>query len=350
MSPRFVVGAAHYNDVNEPPPEIAPMAKKKEVRKKFAYDVSFSFAGEDRAYVERVAEVLRDKGVRVFYDTDEQSELWGKDLYAHLDHIYQNAAKYCVMFASKHYSRKFWTNHERKSAQARAFREHKEYILPARFDKTAIPGLPDTVGYIDLSKTSPDELATLIIRKVGLRQLSRFFPNDPVGLYEELELVNRGEIDDAREKARTFFDALLRMTKEERNVLFCVLVYGCPSELPENVHIDQDLLRRETGIPISRLRRILSGLHSLGFTLTERPGMDSGHSGSLFVLDYFARNTGCAGPATHIAAAVISVTAAKYCDCHTLPSLHRLNFAALGKPLDLKGPKVPIPHSPHTPR
>lgn len=131
------------------------------------YDVCLSFAGEERNYVELVAAELRDLGVRVFYDDYEQVALWGKNLYDHLDYVYSRAAKYCVLFASDSYARKLWTNHERRSAQERAFQEHHEYILPVKFDDTRIPGIPMTVGYVDARRVEPWELAGLIRAKLG---------------------------------------------------------------------------------------------------------------------------------------------------------------------------------------
>jgi hypothetical protein len=44
------------------------------------YDVALSFAGEDRAKAEELAQLLREGGVRVFYDKFEQARLWGSDL------------------------------------------------------------------------------------------------------------------------------------------------------------------------------------------------------------------------------------------------------------------------------
>src|ERR1017187_7037125 len=116
----------------------------------FDYDVCLSFAGEDRRYIASVADDLRQRGVRVFYDEYEKATLWGKDLYVRLNDVYGCFARYCIVFISKHYKKKLWTNHERQAAQERAFRDHAEYILPARFDDTTLPGLRDTVGYIDL--------------------------------------------------------------------------------------------------------------------------------------------------------------------------------------------------------
>ncbi len=130
------------------------------------YDIALSFAGEDRVYVEKVANDLQTHGVKVFYDLYEEALLWGKDLYVHLRKVYQQDATFTVMFISSAYATKLWTNHERQSAQARAFIENHEYILPARFDDTEVPGLPSTVGYIDLRKKSPSELSELIIEKL----------------------------------------------------------------------------------------------------------------------------------------------------------------------------------------
>jgi hypothetical protein len=130
------------------------------------YDVVLSFAGEDREYVDKVAAALVSSGIRVFYDKYEEVELWGKDLYQHLSEVYRTGGKYCVIFASKAYAEKLWAKHELRSAQARAFEENREYILPARFDDTEIPGILATTAYLDLRGRSPENLASAIEKKV----------------------------------------------------------------------------------------------------------------------------------------------------------------------------------------
>jgi hypothetical protein len=132
----------------------------------YKYDVCLSFAGEQRQYVERVAEALTRRGIQVFYDGYQTAALWGRNLYEHLDEVYQTEARYCVLFISADYASKVWTSHERKSAQARALREKEEYILPARFDDTQIPGILETIAYVDLRTITADELVNLIVAKV----------------------------------------------------------------------------------------------------------------------------------------------------------------------------------------
>jgi hypothetical protein len=135
--------------------------------KSYEYDIVLSFAGEDRSYASQVADILTQHGVSVFYDEYEQSELWGKNLYDHLADVYTNKGRYCIMFLSANYARKAWTNHERQNAQARAFREHREYILPVRLDDTEIPGIPETVGFLDLRKMTVDAVAQAALAKLG---------------------------------------------------------------------------------------------------------------------------------------------------------------------------------------
>jgi len=133
---------------------------------KFEFDVALSFSGEDRAFVEIVAGLLKESELRVFYDQDEDIYLWGKDIADTLDAIYRLRSKYVVVFISKSYADRMWTSHERKSAFARALEEKGEYVLPARFDDTPLTGLRPTTGYIDLRKESPETFASKIIRKV----------------------------------------------------------------------------------------------------------------------------------------------------------------------------------------
>ncbi len=133
----------------------------------YPYDVALSYAGEDRVYAEALADVLRQHGVRVFYDKYEELTLWGKNLYDHFSDLYQHKARYCVMFLSQHYAAKLWTNHERQAAQARAFKEREDYILPVRLDDTEIPGILPTVNYLKWPPHNAETIAGAIRAKLA---------------------------------------------------------------------------------------------------------------------------------------------------------------------------------------
>lgn len=164
---------------------------------KYKYDVTLSFAGDDRHYVESVAKCLKSNNIKLFYDKYETVDIWGKNLYTHLDKIYQTESKYCVIFISKSYANSLWTNHERASAQARAFKENEEYILPVRLDETIIPGLLGTIAYIDGKNNSPDQICRLIMNKLKIKiNIPTEEPEDP-----EFEIPKiKRKIDDLEKK------------------------------------------------------------------------------------------------------------------------------------------------------
>jgi len=145
----------------------ATHVKKHGRQLKYKYDVALSFAGEDRVFADELADSLRWSGVRVFYDSFEQADLWGKDLFTHLYNVYANDARFCIVLVSENYVNKRWTVHERRSAQERVLNERdSEYLLPVRLDLTPLPGLPGTVAYLDGSRGVHD-IARLFIRKLG---------------------------------------------------------------------------------------------------------------------------------------------------------------------------------------
>ena len=131
------------------------------------FDVALSFAGEDRKHAEELAILLKSGEYSVFYDEYEPARLWGRNLYDYLSSIYKDQARYCVMFLSKHYKRKLWTNHERQNAQARAFEDNQEYILPVRVDDTEIPGILPTTGYLDLRSRTIEEIYLILVDKLS---------------------------------------------------------------------------------------------------------------------------------------------------------------------------------------
>jgi len=132
----------------------------------FEYDVALSFAGEDRVIAREFADLLTSKNIKVFYDEDYADDLWGKDLIAHLADLYQNKARFCAMFISRHYPLKRWTNFERKQIQARAFRDANDYILPIRIDDTEVVGIAETIGYRDIRQHSLESIANALAKKL----------------------------------------------------------------------------------------------------------------------------------------------------------------------------------------
>ncbi len=297
------------------------------------FDVCLSFAGEDRQYVEKVAHLLQNAGVRTFYDNFEKTNLWGKDLYSHLDDIYRNKATYCVIFISKHYAEKAWTKHERRSAQARSFNSGAEYILPARSDDTEIPGIQDTIGYLDLREITPKELSETIIAKIGPRPRENYLPPVPDRLFKHFRVRSKRDQEFLTVVTHSFFRSLTMMNAEERKLIYDIFTNCCPAELPENVHIDLDLLRRITGIPPAKIKRITSGIQSLGFNhfvrASHNPDDPTDRSGPVLVLEWQNMILPNGGNHTYLANEIIQCVTDNYCSEHAELMFKRLDFGQL---------------------
>jgi len=310
------------------------MMPKRSPREKPEYDVCLSFAGEDRPYVRTVATALAQKGVKVFYDEYEQVRLWGANLYDHLSDVYRRQARYCVIFISRHYAKKVWTNHERRSAQARALRENTQYILPVRFDKTQIPGLEDTVGYLDLKHMRPRELAGMILKKIGRRPFKNYFPPVPDELYRSLRLRSEKAKSRALCHAEEFMSALRRMSPRERNIIYHMLAYGCQAELPDNVHIEVDLLCRISGLSRRTIERLVDGVVAMGFEFWLKDvtcfyrKITTRKVKSIYIKFNNKRNDALSN-ATRVAASMVKCLTASHCEVCSREAFVRLDFSCL---------------------
>lgn len=132
------------------------------------FDIALSFAGEDRAYVSRVADYLVNHGILVFFDDFYTVDLLGKELVTWLRHIYGERSRYCAVFISRYYGRKRWPNIvERQSILDRATQTEDDYVIPVLLDDSWLDGLPTTIGFIDARKCTEEYVAQIIVDKCG---------------------------------------------------------------------------------------------------------------------------------------------------------------------------------------
>lgn len=146
-------------------------ATDKALAQDYEFDIGLSFASEQREYVERVAEELDYRGIRVFYDAYEQANLWGRDLAEYFKEVFQEKCRYCIVFASKEYAKKMWPTFELENLLEKATSGYKNFILPVRFDETIIPGIPYTLGYLDAGILTPVRVSQLAAQKLGVNEV-----------------------------------------------------------------------------------------------------------------------------------------------------------------------------------
>jgi hypothetical protein len=135
----------------------------------FEHDVALSFAGEDRGVARDIGERLRQAGVRVFYDEFYKPDLWGRNLSQEFRKRYGPSSRFVLVFISRHYAIKDWTDFEFTIAQEEARRRSREFILPVRLDDTVIVGLRSDVAYLDLRREGVDGIVSMILEKLDTR-------------------------------------------------------------------------------------------------------------------------------------------------------------------------------------
>lgn len=73
------------------------------------YDFALSFAGSDREYALKLADLLRDAEVEVFYDRFEQHRILAADVEEYLGPIYRSEATYVIALLGPDYPKHIWT-------------------------------------------------------------------------------------------------------------------------------------------------------------------------------------------------------------------------------------------------
>ncbi len=216
------------------------------------WDVALSFASAQRHYVEQVAGALTARGVRCFFDADEQIELWGKYLAEELPAIYAKQAAAVVVFISAQYAARDWTRLERRAALNRAVRERREYVLPARFDDTPLPGLLSDMVAVDLQTRTPQQFAAMIADKLASLAITASAPS-------------AGAADPARDAEPTPPAGAVRagdVDPRRLGVHAAINVPGVPDEvLPE--YVPRDVDTTEHGVRV----RVAAAAERGGFVL-----------------------------------------------------------------------------------
>lgn len=133
---------------------------------KFKFDYAFSYAGEDREIARKIAEELAKQGVKVFFDDFYNTELVGKDLSVYFGEVYGIGTRFVVIFLSKHYILKDWTNFEFEIARDEAGRRNKEFIIPIRLDDTIFHGLKRTIAYIPYKENDLGKIVEILLKKL----------------------------------------------------------------------------------------------------------------------------------------------------------------------------------------
>lgn len=132
----------------------------------FEYDVALSFAGEDRAIAQQLADNLKYHGMRVFIDTYERSRLWGRHLRNIFQLVYGPKSRYVIVLISQYYPIKDWTDYEFSIILAESKKRNHDFILPVKIDDTKIVGIHEDVFYLSLEEYGIEGIVQSFLEKM----------------------------------------------------------------------------------------------------------------------------------------------------------------------------------------
>ena len=137
---------------------------------KHQFEVSLSFPGDVRDYVESVARHLeRHIGPNsYFYDNNYKSQLARPSLDVLLQEIYRDRSKLIVVFIGNEYQKKKWCGVEFRAIKDVIFNKQHDRIMFVRMDEGKVDGVFNTDGYIDAATHKPEEIANFIVERIGL--------------------------------------------------------------------------------------------------------------------------------------------------------------------------------------
>jgi uncharacterized protein (DUF2252 family) len=137
----------------------------KQRRKRF--QIAFSFAGEKRDYVSRVAGILAKRFGRqsILYDKYHEAEFARRDLGIYLPNLYHEESDLIVVVVCPDYEKKDWCGLEWIAIHALLKNRKDEDVMLCRFEYARLRGLFDTAGWMELDHKAPREAADLILER-----------------------------------------------------------------------------------------------------------------------------------------------------------------------------------------
>jgi len=136
------------------------------------FRIAFSFAGEKRDFVAKVAEILADRFSKdeILYDKFHEAEFARRDLGIYLPDLYHNEADLIVVVVSPDYDPKQWTGLEWTAIHDLLSKRKDDEVMLCRFGHTVITGLYSTAGFIELDQRTPLATAELVLERLALSQ------------------------------------------------------------------------------------------------------------------------------------------------------------------------------------
>jgi tetratricopeptide (TPR) repeat protein len=136
------------------------------------FRIAFSFAGEKRDFVAKVAALLakRFSESAILYDKYHEAEFARSDLAFYLTELYHNEADLVVVVFCPDYDKKEWCGLEWSAIYGLLKARKTNEVMLTRFEQVEGKGLHGTAGYKDLDDLTAEQATDLILERLALNE------------------------------------------------------------------------------------------------------------------------------------------------------------------------------------
>lgn len=136
------------------------------------FRIAFSFAGEKREFVAKVARILADRFGEdsILYDKFHEAEFARYDLGIRLPHLYGEQSELVVPVFCPAYDEKRWTGWEWAHIYGLFTKADGYRVMLSRFARAEVVGLSPDATFIELDKKTPEQFASHILERLALNE------------------------------------------------------------------------------------------------------------------------------------------------------------------------------------
>lgn len=136
------------------------------------FRIAFSFAGEKRDFVTKVARIVADRfgEDHILYDKYHEAAFARSDLALHLPALYHDQADLIVAVLCKDYDTKEWPGLEWNAIYGLIKQRRGDEVMLCRFDRVEGAGLYGLAGFVELDDITPERAATLIFERLAINE------------------------------------------------------------------------------------------------------------------------------------------------------------------------------------
>ena len=136
------------------------------------FRVAFSFAGEKREFVAKVAAILADRfgEGKILYDKFHKAEFSQANLGFDLPRLYHDSTDLIVAVFCRDYGNKQWCGLEWRAIFDLVKKGRTKDVMLTRFGSVEADGLFSLAGYTDLDDETPESAATTILERLAINE------------------------------------------------------------------------------------------------------------------------------------------------------------------------------------